>query len=391
MPDASDRERRLRVLTLVDRLGTSGGGERLAMQIATRLDPERFERTLCVTRWPQDDVPQEALDRTVAELEAEGVRFLPLVRSGRFDLRAWGRLVRRIRRERIDVIHAHKFGSNAWAAVLGAVARVPVVVAHEHTWSYEGQPMRRFVDREVIARLSDAFIAVSREDRRRMIEIERIDPDDVLFVPNGIERLPAGDRTTVRTELGIPEDAPVAGTVAVMRPQKAVDVLVRAAERLLPEFPNLQMLVVGGGFEKPRIEAMIEELGIGANVRLLGFRADIPDFLAALDVAVVSSRFEGSPLSVMEYMDAGKPVVATRVGGVPDLIEHGEHGLLVEPDDPEGLAAGVAELLRDPDRAAWMGERGRERRQAEFDIALVAERFEQLYERLHAASGRGRR
>jgi glycosyltransferase involved in cell wall biosynthesis len=383
VPDASETKRRLRVLTLVDRLGTSGGGERLAAQITMRLDPGRFERTLCVTRWPQTDVRREAIEAAVAELETAGVRFLPLERRGSADPRAWARLVRWLRRERIDVLHSHKFGSNAWGTVLGTIARVPVIVAHEHTWSFEGQPLRRFVDREVIARFSDAFVAVSQLDHRRMIEIERIDPEDVLFVPNGIDALPPGDGERVRTELGIPADDPVVGTIAVMRPQKAVDVLVRAVGVLVREFPGLRTLVVGGGFEQPKIEALIAELGLGENVRLLGFRTDVADVLAAVDVAVTSSRFEGSPLSVMEYMDAGKPVVGTRVGGVPDLIEHGEHGLIVEPDDPEGLAGAVAELLREPERARRMGERGRERRRAEFDIALTAHRFEELYAQLH--------
>ena len=105
------------------------------------------------------------------------MRVLGLKRTSAAQVWAWWPLYRLLRRERVDVLHAHKFGSNLWGTVIGRLARVPVIVAHEHTWSFEGQPLRRLGDREVIARGSSAFIAVSREDRRRMIEIERIDPE----------------------------------------------------------------------------------------------------------------------------------------------------------------------------------------------------------------------
>ena len=115
---------------------------------------------------------------------------------------------------------------------------MPVIVAHEHTWSFEGQPLRRFGDREVIARGSSAFIAVSREDRRRMIEIEGIDPEDVMFLPNGIPSPPPPSGADVRAELGIAPDAPVIGTVSVLRPQKALDVLLRATRTLVGRVPR---------------------------------------------------------------------------------------------------------------------------------------------------------
>ena len=122
------------------------------------------------------------------------MRVMGLKRTSARQVWAWWPLYRLLRRERIDVLHAHKFGSNLWGTVIGRLARVPVIVAHEHTWSFEGKPWRRFGDREVIARGSTAFIAVSREDRRRMIEIEGIDPDDVMFIPNGIPAPPPPTR-----------------------------------------------------------------------------------------------------------------------------------------------------------------------------------------------------
>ena len=381
----SDQNHRLRVVTLVDGLGLMGGGERLAREIVTRLDPTRFDRTLCVSRWSPERAADPAAAAALAELDHEGVRFLGLRRRASFDVTAWRPLVSRLRHERVDILHAHKFGSNVWAAALRPLTATPVVLAHEHTWSFEGQPIRKFLDRALIARQVDRIITVSRADRRRMAEVEGIDPAKLLFVPNGIPAPAAGAGVDLRPELGVPADAPVVGTVCALRPQKALDVLVRAAEQLRDAIPDVRVLIVGEGEERARIESLIAELGLGDTVSLLGRRNDVPDVLRTFDVAACSSDFEGTPLSVLEYMEAALPVVATRVGGVPDLIEDGVHGCLVEPRDAQGLAAGLARLLGDPDLARAMGQRGQARRRSEFDISNTVREIERLYESLVAA------
>jgi glycosyltransferase involved in cell wall biosynthesis len=383
MSPAAGHDGKLRVVTLVDRLGT-GGAERLAIQTTTRLDPERFDRTLVASRDFDVAISKQHVANALADLRAADVRVIGLNRTSARQVWAWWPLYRLLRRERVDVLHAHKFGSNLWGTIVGRLARVPVIVAHEHTWSYEGQPLRRLADRAVIARGSSAFVAVSREDQRRMIEIEHIRPEDTLFIPNGIPAPPPASGADVRAELGIAADAPLIGTVSVLRPQKALDVLLRASRILVEDFPGLRVLIAGEGDRREALEQLTDELGLGDTVMFLGVRTDVPDVLAALDVAVSSSDFEGSPLSVMEYMEAARPVVATRVGGIPDLIEDGEQGLVVEPQDPAGFAAAVAQLLRDPERARRMGERGRERRRTEFDIDVMVRRLEGLYEELRA-------
>jgi glycosyltransferase involved in cell wall biosynthesis len=384
MTSAGGPDRKLRVVTLVDRLGT-GGAERLAIQTTTRLDPERFDRTLVASRDFDVAVSKQHVANALADLRAADVRVIGLKRTSARQVWAWWPFYRLLRRERVDVLHAHKFGSNLWGTIVGRLARVPVIVAHEHTWSYEGQPLRRLADRAVIARWSSAFVAVSREDQRRMIEVEHIRPQDTLFIPNGIPAPPAASGADVRAELGIAADVPVIGTVSVLRPQKALDVLLRASRILVEDFPGLRVLIAGEGDRREALEQLTDELGLGDTVMFLGVRTDVPDVLAALDVAVSSSDYEGSPLSVMEYMEAARPVVATRVGGIPDLIDDGEQGLVVEPQDPAGFAAAVAQLLRDPERARRMGERGRERRRTEFDIDVMVRRLEALYEELRAS------
>ncbi len=398
LPDAPDRPepsrnghgRRLKVLQLTDRVGTHGGAEHLTMQIAERLDPQRFESMVCATRFSAGEREKETVEEAAAELQAAGVRFLGLNRRTRAHAWAWLPLARLLRRERVDVVHAHKFGSNIWGVVFGRLCGVPVVVTHEHGWSFEGK-VKTIIDRELIARGSNAFIAVSREDRRRMIELEGIDPQRAVFVPNGIKALPPPSGRDVRAELGIAAGAPIVTTVGFLRQPKAMDVLIEAAGRIAPRFPGLQVLIVGEGADRPVYEVLIERLGLQDTVKLLGLRSDVPDLLAASDVAVLSTNSEGSPLSVMEYMDAALPVVATRVGGIPDLIDDGVEGLLVEPQDPDGLGDAIARMLDEPEQARRMGQRGRERRRREFDIGVMVDRLQDLYLDLYAATGRGRR
>jgi glycosyltransferase involved in cell wall biosynthesis len=374
---------RLRVLTLIDCPVRIGGAEFLAATISMRLDRRRFEPTLCSTRI----CPGPTFE---AELRAAGVRVLSLSRRTRGDVMAWRPLLALLRRERIDILHAHKFGSNVWGTVLGRLAGVPVVIAHEHTWSFKGHALRRLLDRELIARFADVFLAVSREDRRRMIEIEGIDPQRIRYIPNGIEmQTPSG--TDVRAELGIPPTSPVVGSVGVLRPQKALAVLVKAAALLTRRFPQLRVLIVGTGPEEEKLRALVGRLGLTETVLFLGRRSDVPDLLAAVDLAVCCSDYEGSPLAVLEYMAAGKPVVATRVGGIPDQIEDGVHGLLVDPRDEQRLAEAVEALLLDSDRRVAMGARARERQRREFDLDVLVRRLEALYEELFATSGRARR
>jgi glycosyltransferase involved in cell wall biosynthesis len=360
------------------------------MEISERLDPTRFESIVCATRFSAHERDKDTVEGAAVALRRAGVRFLGLNRRTRAHAWAWWPLVRLLHNERVDVIHAHKFGSNIWGVVFGRLCGVPVVVTHEHGWSFEGRA-KMIMDRQLIARGSNALVAVSREDRRRMIELEKISPETAIFVPNGIPALPPPSGRDVRAELGIGAADPVVTTVGFLRRPKAMDVLIEGAARIAPRFPGLRVLIVGEGADRPVYEALIDRLGVQRTVKLLGLRSDVPDLLAASDVAVLSTNSEGSPLSVMEYMDAGLPVVATRVGGIPDLIDHGVQGLLVDPQDPVGLGDAIARVLSDPEEARHMGERGRERRRREFDIDVMVENLQNLYLELFAKTRRGRR
>lgn len=269
-----------------------------------------------------------------------------------------------------------------------------MIVAHEQTWSFRGGRVRKLLDRHLVGRLADRIVAVSELDRQRMIVIEKVPARKLLLIRNAIvPGRPSGH--DVRAELGIPERVPVLVALAMLRPQKALHVALQALALVRERVPDAVLLIAGGPLEgnpeADRLRAVAQQLGIGSAVRMLGRRDDVPDVLAAADVGVLSSSYEGTPLAVLEYMEAGLPVVSTAVGGVGEFVEDGVHGILVSPDDPEALAGALSRLVLEPATRERMGEAARERRRSEFDYDATLRRFRDLYAELLGGSGRPRR
>jgi glycosyltransferase involved in cell wall biosynthesis len=371
--------RPVRVLTLLDTL-RPGGAERIAVTVAARLDRARFDPSVCVSRrldWsPLGEILEEA-----------DVPVTTLNRTSSGAVWSWAPLVAQLRRRRIDLLHAHMFGSNVWGAMLGRAAGVPVVVAHEHGVRLERSRLRAAFDRELVGRAADVLVVVSESDRRRLIHLEGVPSAKVRVVPNGVPPVPP-PRADLRKELAIPDGAPVIGALTVLRPEKALDVLIEAAALLRPEFPDLRVLIAGTGPEEGRLRRLVAERGLSGTVLLLGFRPHVADVLAALDVTTHPSDREGSPLAVLESMAAGKAIVATGVGGVPALLSDEEHALLVPPRDPTALAAAVGRVLHDETLRERLGRNARERQQRTFDISTTVTQLEDLYEQLVASSRR---
>jgi glycosyltransferase involved in cell wall biosynthesis len=376
---------RLRVVHLIDQLNP-GGAERFTMDVVALLNAERFDRTICETRATKNWFAGNGRDEALRGLDDRGVRVIELRRTGRLHLRAWLPLIRFLRREHVQVIHAHMFGSSVWATIIGRLCRVPIVVAHEHGSPERVGRLRGLIERLVLARGVDTYLAVSDDERRRLIDLRGIPEHKARVLHNGITATsPTPDRD-VRGDLGIPADAPVVITVGVHRPEKAFDHLICAMTTVRERVPGVRLVLVGDGMMRAELEALTAQLGLEDTVVFAGSRSDVPDLLEAADVAVNSSVREGSPLSVLEYMEAGLPVVASLVGGLPDIVVDGVTGVLVPPGDEVVLGDTLAELLLDPDRARAMGERGRERRRAEFDLSTVARHLEELYDELRSVA-----
>lgn len=387
MTPVSAHDGRPRVLTLTLDAGSGwGGAEKLAYEFARRLDAQRFKSYLCTIRAPLAS-RRESTARDLVQLAAADIPVLALDQPGPFLMAptAWWRLYALLARERIDIVHAHMPRASVPGAILARLAQVPVIVSHEHGSALDGKLARRLLDRQVVARLSTTMLAVSEWDRRNLIEREGIAPERIAVLPNGIVS-PPSDAPDVRPELDIGPGTRLIGAVGRLAPEKGYDDLIRAMALLKGQGRQITCVILGDGPDERRLQALIEELGVVAEVRLLGRRPDAWRVIAALEVAVLSSRREGSPLAVLEYMAGAAPIVATAVGGVPELIGDGVHGLLVAPGDPAALAAGIARLLDDRGLAARLGDAARARQAAEFDLAVLVGRLEDLYVELLARS-----
>ncbi|HWE32971.1 MAG TPA: glycosyltransferase [Solirubrobacteraceae bacterium] len=367
--------RRLRVLYLLDRLVTTGGAERFAFALATHLPRDRFELWVCYTR-VADEEPLQVL-------RSAGIPAIGLGRRAKWDVHRFGGLLRLLREQHFDLLHTHKFGSNVWGTLLGRIARVPSVIAHEHTWSYQGAPLRVFLDGQVVGRLADRFIAVSPADAERMVQVEHVPANKVMVIPTAYIPRAKRPATDVRRELGLPPEAPVIVTASLLRPQKATEVLLAAHAEVLRQIPDAQLVIAGDGPQREFLEDRARALELDGHVHFLGLRDDVDAIIASADVGALSSDYEGMPLFLLECMANRTPLVATAVGGIPSVIEDGTSGVLVPPRDPSALAAGLCEVLVDPERRRRIADAALER-VAPFRIEAVTEQFVDLYQQLAA-------
>jgi glycosyltransferase involved in cell wall biosynthesis len=291
-------------------------------------------------------------------------------------------LRRLVRERRFDLVHAHVYASAAASALATVGTGVPLVVTEHTEGAWQGR-LARLVSR-FIYRRARRVIAVSSSIRGRLIGRDRVPPEKISVIPNAV--IPAPD-TSLDASGTLPDEwygEPLIGTVARLQPEKGVANFLKAAARASVSCPSARFLVVGDGPLREELLRLADRLGLRERVRFLGHRADARALIGLLDVIVVPSLTEGTPLIVLEAMAAGVPLVASAVGGVPDQVRHGKEGLLIPPGDATALGDALLELLQDPDRAHRLGEAGRRRADSVFSHAAMVRKIEGVY---HAALG----
>ena len=314
-----------------------------------------------------------------ARLDGAGVPVRPLV--GRLVKRRASaayahRLRRLVRGGRFDLVHAHVYASTVAAAVATLGAGIPLVVTEHTEASWQG-PGARLLNGWVCRR-ARRVIAVSEAIRRRAIERDRVPPEQVTVVLNSVAPAAAPYHSPPDIPDGL-RGRPLVGVVARHQPEKGVQTFLKAAARVALRFPEVRFLVVGDGPLRGELEFLAERVGLSERVYFLGFRSDAASIMRSLDVLVVPSRTEGSPLVTLEAMAAGVPVVASAVGGIPDQIRHESEGLLVPSGDPVALSDALLRLLGDPGFGRALGEAGRLRAATEFGYATMLRRIEAVY------------
>jgi glycosyltransferase involved in cell wall biosynthesis len=361
----------LRVLWLAKGLGP-GGMERLLATHAAVGDHDRFEYFAAYL--------VERPHSLIATLEALGVTCIRLGAGGSLDPR-WAHELRRfVRRHRIDVVHIHSpmVAAIARPAVRSMRHRPAIVYTEHNSWDCYSVPTR--LANAATYPLDDAHLAVSAAAARSVAGGLRAGVE-VLIHGIDIEAVAARRcrRAAKRAEFLIGPETFVVITVANLRHEKAYDVLLDAAALTTANGADVLFLSVGQGPLASEMEQRCRRLGLERRFRFLGFRDDVHDLLAAADVFCLASRNEGLPVALMEAYAVGLPVVATRVGGLPEVIEDGRSGLLVPPEDPAALSDAILALLDDAGRRDQLGRRASELA-GRFDARVAVRRLEALYE-----------
>lgn len=309
---------------------------------------------------------------------AEGLELIPLAPRTEIDLKAAWRLARVLERLKPDVIHAHDPHGVAMASLALSFAaatsrgRSPALVASRRVdFHLKGNSFSRWKHRQV-----DCFIAAS-EAIRRMLIADGVSTDRVTTVHEGIdvEHVVAAPPVNVHEAFWLPHGAPVVGNVAALVPHKGQRHLIEAARLVVRQVPDARFVILGEGELRESLERLVHDYGLEKHVILPGFRADVLGCIKGFDLFVLSSVTEGLGTSLLDAMACARPIVATRAGGIPEVVEHRLNGLLVEPRQNEALADAIVEMLNDAGLRRQMGEAG---------FARVSERF--TLERMVAAT-----
>jgi glycosyltransferase involved in cell wall biosynthesis len=385
----------VKVIRVIARLNI-GGPAIHVINLTADLDPARFQSLLVTGTESRGEGSMLDLAR------ARGVT--PIIIPGMMgdltlnqrDLEALIALYRLFRRERPHVVHTHTAKAGVLGRVAARLARVPVVVHTFHGHVLHGYygPLKNWLLRRAergLGVLSDRLVTVSEQVKRDLLRYRVARAEKITVIPLGLDLDPflASGRLngTLRRELGMGDAEPVVAIVGRIFPIKNHRLFLEAAARVAAELDSARFVVVGDGVLRPAMEDCTRALGIADRVVFTGWRRDLPSIYPDLDVLVVSSDNEGTPVSAIEAMAAGCPVVATRVGGLPDLIADGETGCLVPPHDSAALAAGILRVLRDRQLARSLGEAARETVAERFAVERLCLDVERLYIELLARRG----
>lgn len=378
-PASAPAARRRKVFFLLDSLNV-GGTETQAVELATRLDPVRYDVTLgCLrTRGPL----LEKLTGSAVDLR----EFYP---KGGFDspggIYQMLRLAMFLRRGRFQIVHTHDLYANLLGIPAAVLARVPVIISSQRDLAHlDLYRTRRRVWLRRLQNLSTALLTNANAVRDAVAAEKRIAASKIRVIYNGVDLERFSAKTHDRSWLA-PNAAQEKWIVLVGNMHSDVKghpCLIAAAEAVAREIPGVRFVLAGDGAQRQNFERQVAQLGLQNNFLFLGRRDDVPRLLACCDIAVLPSKAEGLPNAVLEYLAAGLPMVASRVGGNAEIVQDGETGLLVQAEDPSALAEALLRLLRDPGFAVNLGNRGREYVTSQFSFRRMIENTDQLYSEL---------
>ena len=387
------QNKKMKVFRIIARLNIGGPAIHTVL-LTTGLSRERFESLLVsgIVGEDEGDMSYFASNYgikpiTISELGREI--------SWKDDLIALYRLFQLIKNEKPDIVHTHTAKAGTIGRLAAILSGCPCIVHtfHGHVLhSYFGQVKTKafiWIER-VLARFTDRIVVISSLQYYELCHQIKIAPSNRFSIISlgfdlGQFLNAETHRGKLRKELNVPEDIPLVGIVGRLTSVKNHELFLRSAAQVLLSVANSRFVIVGDGELKDDLKEIAESLGIQDKVIFLGWRDDMPFIYADLDVVVLTSLNEGTPVTLIEAMASAKPVVATAVGGVPDIVLDGQTGILAPSGDADGLAVGVIDLLQDPDKRQEFGERGREFVRGKYTKERLCADIEKLYGELLSA------
>jgi len=373
------KKSKINVLQIVDKFAVRGapihGGARLLINWWPAFDESPINMSLCVLR---------ASEGGGDSFRENGIDFIDLAR-GKFDVRTILDLVSLIRKNNIDILHCHGYGSTTFGRVAGFLTNRPVIV-HEHMVD-ENMPLYQRMTDKFLSPMTTIGIAISKAVYRFMSEDRSMSTKKMRLVYNAIpenyiREYTLDQKRNFADEYGLDVDRPVIGIVGRLDPIKGHREFIAAAAKLSAGFPTAQFVIVGGGDIRPELEGLSEQLGCQGSVKFLGHQQDVLKSISLFDIFVCCSHMEGLGLVVAEAMALAKPVVGTRVGGIPEIVEDGVTGILVEPKNVDQLTGALSVLLNDSDLIKKMGEAGLDLCKEKFLVSSAARELTEIYRSL---------
>ena len=359
------------VLHLIE-TGGPGGAERVMVELAAGVGPGyRSEAALIRDSW------------LGSALRGRGVPVTMLRDGPHGSLATLQDLSRIIRETRVAILHSHEFFMNTLGLVASWMTGVPLV-ATVHGRNYYADRFRRRAAYRLVARLA-RMVAVSEDVRLFLAERVGISQRQITVIPNGVplDQGPSDEKiSALRESLGLHPHSQVVGSVGSLYPVKGHRYLIDGSPQVITRFPHVVFLIVGRGGLREELEAQTRRLGVASHFRFLGHRDDVSDLLALSDVFVLPSLSEGMPLALLEAMAAGVPPIATRVGGVSEVVKDGLTGLLLPPRDGDALADRIMTLLGDRTLARQIGQSAREMVASRFSLAGMVQAYQEVYTQL---------
>ncbi len=359
------------VLYVIWSLGL-GGAERVVINLAKNLDKTRFNPIVCCLN---------DKGRFADALEKEGIKVIALNKRGKFDISVIFNLIDVIKQNKIDIVNTHLWGANFWGRIAAKLAGVKVIIATEHNedvWKSRGH----FLLDRLLSRWTDRIIVVSNSVREFYVKRVEIAEEKMVVIHNGVDirsQEHKGTRSQVKEEFGIHDDDTVLALIGRLVPQKGHRYFISALRDLSADH-KVKGLIIGSGPMDAELKRYGESLGLNGNLIFTGLRKDVPILLDIIDIVVMPSLREGLPIVALEAMAKRKPIVATNVGGNPEIIVDGKTGILVPPEDPIALASAINRLIVDKELTIKLGNNGRNRLQENFTIEKMVRETKNIYE-----------